>query len=225
METILITGTTRGIGLELTKQLLDNHKVIATYRNQPSEALKAIEHENLTLHALDVTDTQSINQLAESLSDQSIDILINNAGIVGPEAQDIEAMDVSGWLDTFSVNTIAPFQVSKALLPSLKQASQPRIFTISSQMASLADDGTNMMAYRTSKTAVNKVMQMLSVALKEAGIGVFLLHPGWVRTDMGGPDAPLTAADSATGLVKMITTLTIKDTGKFFTWAGDVHPW
>ena len=227
METYCITGASRGIGLNLVQTALANqHNVIATYRGQPTDALNALtENPNLTLHPLEVTDEESIAAFAKAMTGKTIDVLINNAGIIGPEQQDYDTLQAEPWLNAFAVNTVAPLMVSRALLPQLQAAKHPRLITISSQMGALNSDSTGMMAYRTSKAAVNKVMQLLSVELKDQGITVCPMHPGWVQTDMGGPNGDITPDVSAKGLLNVIEQLTPEQSGRFLTYEGKVHPW
>lgn len=228
METVLITGCSRGIGLELACQFLEGgYKVIATYRNTPSETLQALSQDNpnLQLAELEVSSAASIEKLAQTLADTPIDILINNAGISGPEAQNLNDIDVDGWLETFKVNSISPLLVSQALIANLTQSSNPRIITISSQMGSMEHQGVGRYAYRTSKAAVNKVMHVLSQELREQGIIVCPVHPGWVQTDMGGKNGELTPEQSAEGIIKLIKDLRLEQSGEFFMWNGDKHPW
>ncbi len=227
METVLITGTSRGIGLELAKQFLaSGNKVIATYRGQMSDEIKELAaNTNLTACELEVTDEKAISKLAETLSDITLDILVNNAGIIGPENQNLTDMNMEGWLNTFAVNTVAPLLISRAFIKNLKRSKNPRIITVSSMMGSLHGEGTGMYAYRSSKAAVNKVMRGLSFDLHEDGIIVCPIHPGWVKTDMGGSGAQLTAQESAAGIITLVSKLKMKESGKFFTWEGEEHKW
>lgn len=226
MENVLITGASRGIGLELTKQFLARgDKVIATYRGQPGKGLDDLAiSSNLYLHPLEVTDEKAVNAFAASIADH-VDILINNAGVIGPEAQGLETLTEKGWLETFAVNTIAPFIVSRAFLPNLRRSERPRIVTVSSMMGSLNGEGTGMYAYRSSKAAVNKVMQVLAIDLREDGITVCPIHPGWVKTDMGGEGAEITVQESVSGIVKLVDRLSPEMSGQFYTWEGKVHAW
>lgn len=227
METVLITGAARGIGLELTRQFLDlGYKVISTYRNQPSTALVELaESSNLSLVELEVTDSQAIENVASTLSDTPIDILINNAGVIGPDSQSRDTVEAEQWMHTLAVNTIAPLMISRAFIPQLKLSINPRIVTISSQMGLLSRNSTGMYAYRSSKAAINKVMQVLAVELKPEGIAVCPIHPGWVQTDMGGQSADISPQESATGIVKFARGLTMSQSGKFFTWEGEEQDW
>ena len=227
METVLITGASRGIGLELTKQFIElGYKVIATYRGkQTDELINLSSHNNLQAYELEVTNEDSISRLSNKLNNITIDILINNAGVIGPDNQKLETIEVDCWLNTFAVNTIAPLLVSRSLLGNLKLSNKPRIITISSQMASLKGEGTGMYAYRSSKAAVNKVMQVMSLELKEFGVAVYLIHPGWVKTDMGGSEADVSVQDSASGIVTLAKNLSLDQTGEFLDWEGNHVDW
>ena len=134
-------------------------------------------------------------------------------------------MDPQDWLHTFAVNTIAPPMVSRALLGQLKRSLSPRIVTLSSHMSALNNGGTDMYAYRTSKAAVNKAMQILAAELKSEGIVVCPVSPGWVKTDMGGDAASISAEESASGIVHLIRHLTIEQSGTFLTWQGKKLAW
>ncbi len=223
METVLITGANRGIGFAMAEKFLaEGFRVIATYRKNPGTLR---EQNNLILQPLEATDAASIQALTAVLSDQSIDILINNAGIIGPEDQSLEGIDPKAWLDTFAVNTVAPLMLSRALLENVKRSKRPRIIAISSQMGSLNRNSPGMYAYRSSKAALNKVMQVLVLELKADGVCVCPVDPGWVKTDMGGDGADITPAESAAGIFQLANVLTLEQSGTFFTWNAQVHDW
>jgi NAD(P)-dependent dehydrogenase (short-subunit alcohol dehydrogenase family) len=231
METVLITGANRGIGLELTRQYLKRQtRVLAACRTPESaqslSELKQSNPETLKIYPLEVTDDNSVKALADALRNESIDVLINNAGISGGERQDIREMDYSRWALTLAVNTISPFRVTVALLDNLRRSRKPRIITLSSQLGSmLRPTSTGNYAYRSSKAAVNKVMQGLAVDLHSENIIVCPVHPGWVQTDMGGSKADLTVQESASGLIRLIDRLELSDSGHFLKWNGEEHPW
>ncbi|EDQ31954.1 Dehydrogenase with different specificity [Hoeflea phototrophica DFL-43] len=226
MTTILITGTNRGIGLELAKQALA--KGWTVYGSARSEVTDPDAHicEHPKFHDLvfDVTDYEAVRAAASSIS-EPIDILINNAGIIGPDRQSTLDMDFDGFAQTIAVNTLAPLAVSQAFLPHLRRSAAPRILTISSSMGSLSYAKSDRIAYRASKAAVNKVMQGLATDLEPIGIAVAMLHPGWVRTDMGGAEADIDAGTSANGILKIAEGLTLKRTGRFFNWDGSSAAW
>jgi len=129
-------------------------------------------------------------------------------------------MDYAGWLEAFKVNTLGPYRVSTALVAHLSRSSNPRIVTLSSQMGSLSRQSTGSYGYRSSKAAVNKVMQVLALELRDKGIIVCPVHPGWVRTEMGGGEADISVEESAQGLVSLIDRLTMEHSGRFWTWSG-----
>jgi len=227
VETVLITGAGRGIGLELARLFLEaGHRVIATHRGDevPAALQQLASRGTLEARALEVTEPGSVASLRGSLAGETLDLLINNAGVLG-ERQGLEDMDYDAWLRAFEVNTLAPFRLALALRENLARAGRPRIVTLSSQMASLARKSTGSYAYRSSKAAVNKVMQVLAVELESEGIIVCPVHPGWVRTDMGGPAADISVDESAAGLFALIDTLTMEQSGRFWTWDGQEHAW
>jgi NAD(P)-dependent dehydrogenase (short-subunit alcohol dehydrogenase family) len=229
METIVITGANRGIGLALARTMLNAGKrVIAGCRDpQAAAELAALASSGeLDVHKLDVADDSSVAEFCARVGTDTVDILINNAGIMGGDKQGISNMDYAAWLHTLNVNTLGPFRLSAALLPNLKQAARPRIVTLSSQMGAFGlQMGTGSYAYRSSKSAVSKVMQVLASELKSDGIIVCPVHPGWVRTDMGGTHAAIDATESADGLAGFIEKLTMEHSGRFWTWEGKEHPW
>ncbi len=230
MTTILVTGANRGVGFELTRQYADDGcRVIACCRSpDDAENLQRLSEQSegrVSAHRLDVTDADTVAELASDLSETTIDILINNAGILGGDPNTIFGMDYAGWTDAFATNTIGPFRVIEALIENIKRAETPKIITISSQLGSLNRKGGVSYAYKSSKAAVNKVMQVLAEDLKDEGIIVCPVHPGWVRTDMGGQQADLSPAESASGLRQWIASLTLEDSGLFFKWNGERHEW
>lgn len=230
MASVLITGANKGIGLELVKLYAGaSDRVYACCRN-PAEAtalqqLAAVR--DIVVCEVRVSDGDSVAALARTLSGQSIDILINNAGTSGPQQgqQTAYVMDFDGWAETFAVNTMAPVRVMQALLANLKAGTNPKIMTISSQMGALSLDMPFSYAYCTSKTAVNKFMRLAATELSKDGISVGLIHPGWVKTDMGGSTADISPEDSARGIVNVIAQLTLENTGAFWKWNGEPHGW
>lgn len=227
MANICITGANRGIGLELAKQYAEQgHSVVATCRDPDSaEALNAAAGDNISVEKLVPTDADSVADLAAKLS--AVDILINNAGTPGPapDQQTAMSMDFDGWLDTFNVNTLAPLRVLQGLHGLLKSGENAKAITITSQMGSLDLNWPTMYAYCSSKAAVNKVMRMISLELANDAIAVGLIHPGWVKTDMGGEGADITAAESAAGIISVIEGISLENTGCFMKWDGEPHAW
>lgn len=225
METVIITGANRGIGLALTKRFLRAGKrVIATCRN-PDTFQVSEDHTNLDVIKLDVVNDEAVSTFVSELSGEVVDVLLNNAGVMGGEARSADDVDYDAWREAFEVNTLAPFRLAVMLRANLQRSARPRVVTISSQMGSLDRKGSGYYAYRGSKAAVNKVMQALAQELYGDGIVVCPVHPGWVRTDMGGIHAEISADDSASGLFEFVESLTMRDTGHFWTWEGKQHPW
>lgn len=167
-----------------------------------------------------MTDHAAIQKAADALTD-SLDLVINNAGIIGPDRQDPLEMDFDGFHETLAINTLGPLAVSQAFLPYLLKGRPGTILTISSQMSWMGYRKADRIAYRASKAAVNKVMQGLATELETDGVPVALIDPGWVRTDMGGPDADHCPADVANGILTIAETMDLSGTGKFFKWTGE----
>jgi NAD(P)-dependent dehydrogenase (short-subunit alcohol dehydrogenase family) len=228
--TLLITGASRGIGLETVRRFLaeTDWQVIATCRDpEGATALQQLRADNpsrLELHALDVGDGDAVARLADVLAGRPVDVLLNNAGVMGAH-QTLDDLDFDGWLAELNVNTLGPMRLALALRPNLGLSDTPRIVTISSQMGSMARPRGGSYAYRSSKAAVNKAMQGLALDLAEEGICVVAVHPGWVRTDMGGSAADITVEESAAGIRRLVQALTLADSGRFLTYAGEDHPW
>ena len=225
MPVCLITAANRGIGFELARSALARGwTVYGSVRSQAS-ALETSEKLDGDFRPLvfDVTDHATVKAVAQEL-DASLDLLINNAGIIGFAPQTPLDMDFKGFAETLNVNTLAPLAVSQAFLPHLRNSGNGRILTISSQMSWMGYRKSDTLAYRASKAAVNKVMQGLATDLEPEGIPVALIDPGWVRTDMGGPEADNNPVDVAEGVLAIAERLPLAETGKFFKWSGEERP-
>lgn len=231
MSTFVITGAGRGIGLELTRRLLARgDRVIATVRSEAAmkkldETLAEFDSANYEIYYLEVTDSKQVAGFAQSLANETVDVLINNAGVLGGDQQAVDNFSASDFLNTLAVNTVAPVDVGLALLPSLKKSAQPKLVTISSMMGSLARERSDTFIYRASKASVNKAMQAIGLALKEEKVGVFLMHPGWVKTDMGGPEADISVEECVSGLLSTIDQFTLEDSAKFWNYDGTPMAW
>ena len=229
MAVVLITGANRGIGLALVKAYAGRRdKVIAAIRSTSDrselDAFVATAPNWVEVIEMDVADAAEIGRARRKLEAEPIDVLINNAGVGGPERQTATDMDFDGLIETLNVNTIAPLRVATAFLPNVK-AAKGKIITLSSQMGQVQSASTDSLAYRVSKAAVNKLMRGLAAELKPQGIPVLIVHPGWVKTDMGGEGAPLSSDESAAQLQKLIDRLDIASTGKFLAWNGKELAW
>lgn len=226
--TILITGTNRGIGLEFTQQYAaDGWNVIACCRDpHSSPALQALAsaHNNIEIIALDVANFTQINAVALQLENRKIDVLLNNAGVY-PESS-LGNIDYDEWATAFKVNTMAPLKMAEAFMSNIAASELKKIATLSSKMGSL-DDNTSggSYIYRSSKTAVNMVMKSLAIDAKPHDIAVVTLHPGWVQTDMGGPNGLVNTQTSVTGLRKVIANVSLANSGKFIAYDGKEIAW
>jgi NAD(P)-dependent dehydrogenase (short-subunit alcohol dehydrogenase family) len=222
-ETVLITGTNRGIGLELCRQLsAKGMHVIATCRHASKE-LKDLNVE--IIEDVEVSEPTSLAKLADTLKGRNIDWVINNAGIAGGIGLgDIDDAAVDSFIRMYRVNSLGPLLVTQALLPNLHEGSKVGIIT--SRMGSIDDnDSGGSYAYRMSKAAVNAAGKSLSVDLKPKGIAVAILHPGWVRTDMTGHGGLIDPDESASGLIKRMEELTLDTSGGFWHTNGERLPW
>ncbi|TAK80887.1 MAG: SDR family oxidoreductase [Aquabacterium sp.] len=225
MATILISGANRGIGLELARLYLSRgFEVVAGVRDPASAPAGALA--GATVLALDVASDESVAALAAALKGRPIDILVNNAGVIGPPRQSSTDMDFAGFLDTLNVNTVAPLRLTQALLPNLRLSKlRPRVAVLTSRMGSLSSAQSDSLAYRASKAAANKVVQGLATDLVSDGIAVAAIHPGWVRTDMGGSAADIDAATSVRGIAAVLDGLALATTGRFVDHGGNELPW
>ena len=227
---ILITGTNRGIGLEFVKHYIkNNEKVIATCRNRNSaKDLLELENttNNLSLVELDVSNPNSINNFTSKIAGLPIDTFISNAGVSGPKNIEFGNFDAKEWLDVFNINTIAPLIITQKILKNLRLGKDKKLVFISSKVGSIEDNTEGgMYIYRTSKTALNQVIKSLSIDLKGENFIVVALHPGWVQTDMGGPNALIDTKTSVRGMTEAIDNLTSKNSGKFYNYDGSAIPW
>ena len=223
MKSIVITGANRGIGLELAKQFLaDGGRVFATYRNDVG-GLSDIQTNNLTVHKMDVRDSDGIQNLVD-LIDGNIDVLVNNAGISDGRWQSISEIDMEHALEVIEVNSIAPLLVTQKFQNKMKSGS--KLVMMSSLMGSISDcmSGKSY-AYRASKTALNMFSIAMKNELESQGISILIMHPGWVETDMGGPNAPLSVEESVNGIMARINEQTLAMTGRYVQFDGTPIEW
>jgi NAD(P)-dependent dehydrogenase (short-subunit alcohol dehydrogenase family) len=232
MRRVLITGSNRGLGLEWVRQCAGRHwRVFATCRDPDSAAdlqHLADQGASVSMHRLDVTDPGQFGDLAQTLRDETIDLLVINAGVYFERwGQDpIVSIRFDDWEETFRVNALGPMRVTEALLPHLARGERPLVLAISSHMGSIADiDAPRDYAYRSSKAALNAAMHGLAHELQPRGIGVLLLHPGWVRTRMGGSSAPISPEESVRGMLALVDRYEPSLSGGFFRFDGARMPW
>jgi NAD(P)-dependent dehydrogenase (short-subunit alcohol dehydrogenase family) len=226
MPTALIMGASRGLGVEFARQYADEGwRIIGTYRDASGKkALKEVP--GVETRQLDVTDHAAIEDLARSLKNDPIDLLLNVAGIYGPRPALLGGIDYDAWEEVFRVNTMAPLKICASFVDHVARSERKQIVTVSSIMGSMgSNDVGGAYIYRSSKAAVNAVMKSLAVDVEPRGVTVVVLHPGWVRTDMGGPGADIDPADSVTGMRQVIGGLSPADNGRFFNYDGSPLPW
>jgi len=231
MKTVLVTGANRGLGLEFCTQYAKaGWQVIAGCR-KPNDANDlnqlAQQHANIQVLALDVSDHQQIDDLAHSLKGVSLDLLISNAGVYGDSAgQGFGAINYQNWQNTLNINVLAGVKLAEAFTGVLAKSEQGVFVAISSLMGSIADnDSGGSILYRSSKAALNAAMTSVAIDIKQSGVGVLIFHPGWVRTDMGGPNGLCDAPESIAGMRAQIEQFDMSNTGQFIKYDGTKMPW
>ncbi|MEZ8886220.1 SDR family oxidoreductase [Vibrio sp. 10N.222.54.F6] len=230
MKTVFITGANRGLGLELAKQYAQRHyKVIACCRDIDSAhelTLLAQQYSTIRPYALDVSHETDILALTEVFKEQPIDVLIHNAGVSGEGCDNLGNMDQQRWLEVLKVNTIAPMLITQALLNNILAGQDKTIIGMTSILASIDDNRSGgRYSYRASKAALNQIIKSLACELSEAGVKTMAIHPGWVKTDMGGKEGKVTVKGSVTGMLNVIDNLKLKHSGSFFVYDGTQLPW
>lgn len=229
---ILITGASRGIGLGLCQRFLERGDTVFAACRYPQRAERLIPltqqySERLKLVPLDVTLEPSIGAAFQSVSRQTetLDLLINNAGVKFADT-DFQDVTVESLRSTFEVNVLGPIMVSKVFMPLLLAAADPKLAIISSQLGSLEKaQHWGYYSYNTSKAAINMFTRMLADDASFQKLSVFALHPGWVRTELGGSSAPVRVEESVTGMMRVLGRDSADLNGRFFTYEGVEHPW
>ena len=226
MATVLVTGASRGIGSELVKQYsADGAEVIACVRDTAAAPGLDGVNGNVRVVQMDTGSPESIAAAVAQVGDQALDVVINNAGYVGGAKQGIDDVDLDEWHRTLDINTIGPLLIARAFKANLAASGDGKLMNVTSQLAASTWPFGGMLVYSSTKAALSKVAQILALDWKEDPITIALVHPGWVRTDMGGPNAEISAEESASGIRALIAGMTKADSGKFYKWNGDIHPW
>ncbi|MDO8940543.1 MAG: SDR family oxidoreductase [Methylicorpusculum sp.] len=231
MSTVLITGANRGLGIEFAAQFAaEGWDTIACCRNPETAAeLNQLDKKfpNLSIEALDVMSFDQIDALSARLQHRPIDVLINNAGVYGDKSgHGFGDLDYQMWQQTLLINTLAPVKMAEAFVSQLELGDKKLLVSITSQMGSIADNTSGgSILYRSSKAALNAAMKSVSLDLKARGFGVLVLHPGWVRTDMGGPQGLIDAKQSVTGMRNIIENFSADQSGQFIKYDGSLLPW
>ena len=231
MSTVMIVGATRGIGLELTKQYAEEGNTVIACARDLGSASQLDElsagSDNIRIEELDIAESSSIESAASRIGKDAIDSIIIVAGYVGgmPENQTIDNVDLDEWHRTLNINTIGPLLVARSFKDNLSASGNGNLMILSSQLAASTWPMGGMYVYSTTKAAVSKVGQILALDWAEDPIIVSIMHPGWVQTDMGGPTAEITAEESASGIRNVLSGLKKEDSGNFYKWNGEIHPW
>ncbi|MCB2200229.1 SDR family oxidoreductase [bacterium] len=241
MSSILITGANRGIGLELTRQYLTRGERVFAGTRTPETAdhLRELDQNHpghLTILPLEVTDMEQVQSARRLIEREagSLDLLINNAGINenSRESEDpakhgrLGSLSAPHMLHMFHVNSVAPLMIAQEMLPLLEKGNAPKIVSISSGLGSIQQSGAGFYSYGTSKTALNRLMRILSYDLRGKGITTVTMDPGWVQTDMGGASATISVDRSVSAMIPVIDRLSLEDTGRFLHWEkGEDIPW
>lgn len=224
MPTALITGANRGIGLEFVKQYAaDGFRVHACCRNPANaDALKALKGD-IRVHALEVTDIAALKALAQTIT-EPFDVVVANAGAGGKDVGDFGALDYDAFSGLLRVNTLGPIAALEAFTPNLKAAGG-KFAAISSNLGSIENAAGFAPAYSTSKAALNMAMKSYAAQLAPMGVAIGPFHPGWVRTDMGGPEAPTSAEESVRGLRREIAKMKPTASPRLVAHNGEILPW
>jgi NAD(P)-dependent dehydrogenase (short-subunit alcohol dehydrogenase family) len=227
MTTILITGANRGIGLGLAQQAAQRgYTVIGTARNPDSA--KELRATGARVEQLDTGSLESVEALAKTLGDTPVDILVNNAGIFPHECDDINDLDLEAFERVMRTNTVGPLLLTRALIPNVEKSERKVVVQITSNLGSITDASKGEMGflgYRTSKAALNMVNATIAHQLKPKGITCVAVHPGWVKTDMGGEGADLTRDESTSSIMDTIDAVSPDQAGAFVDYAGKPLPW
>ncbi len=221
MPTVLITGASRGIGRGFVERFGEaGWRVIATCRDPSAAGL------DCEVHTLDVTEAASVRALAGELAGEPIDVLLNNAGIFGPRDSDVGSIDYDAWAEVLAIDALAPLRVSEALVENVAASDRKLMIFISTMMASITQTKSgDSLIYRSSKACLNAAVNVLGNHLQPRGIACALFHPGWVRTDMGGPGAAIDTKTSVRGMFNVINRLKFEDNGRFINYDGFDIPW
>ena len=241
MANVLITGGNRGIGFEFVRRYLERKDtVFATYRDEKrAQEIMALEtrgYDDIVPVRMDVKDETSIMAAFDAVAERAgqLDVLINNAGMgdnsidmTDPYAhKEFGHLKAEALLEIYHVNAVAPIIITQKFVELMEWAEDPRVAFITSQLGSIGRrTGSGHYSYNASKAALNMLGRLFSFDLAGMGIKSVLLHPGWVKTSMGGPDAEVSAKDSVEGMLQVIDNLTEEQNGRFLDWHGEELPW
>jgi NAD(P)-dependent dehydrogenase (short-subunit alcohol dehydrogenase family) len=225
---ILVTGANRGIGHELVRQLVERGDDVDAVSRTPQEIVyedKAADS-RIRLFRCDIADDASVRALAAELGDAAIDIVINNAGVGGGNRQSLRDLDFAEALRTYNVDALGALRVSLALLPHVRRGQVKKLVHVTSGLGSIGDNKSGgYYAYRMAKAALNMMAKNLAMDLRGDGITSIVINPGWVQTDMGGQHAAITPSESVRGMLRVIESATLAQSGEFLDWNGGRYPY
>ncbi|MBM3549211.1 MAG: SDR family oxidoreductase [Alphaproteobacteria bacterium] len=226
MPTAVITGANRGLGLEFTRVYLAEGWTVHAGCRHPTkaDALRKLKGD-LHIHPLDVDDPKDAKALAKSLGSEPVDLLLNNAGIFGKRDVPLGSLDYGEFEQVLKTNVVAPMRLAEALIENVAHSKQKKMAFVTSRMGSITMNAGRQIPYRTSKTALNMAVSCLAIELRPRAVTCLLLHPGWVKTDMGGSGAAIEIPDSIAGMKKVIDKVSLDDSGKFYDYQGQAIPW
>ena len=226
MKNILITGANRGIGLKFAQLLSNNTNTVYVTTRDLDNCIELKKINNIEILELDLLEKNSIKDFCSDVKDIPFDLIINNAGIFQDEQMEETNLDPELWLDEMMINAIGPVILTQKLKENLISGNEKKVVFISSQMGSIDDNYSGgYYFYRTSKSALNSAAKSLSIDWKAEELSVLMLHPGWVKTDMGGSKAKLEIDESVNSMIKVIEASNISNTGSFLNYNGDKLEW
>jgi NAD(P)-dependent dehydrogenase (short-subunit alcohol dehydrogenase family) len=224
---VLVTGANRGIGHELVRQLVERGDDVDAVSRTPQEIVyedKAADS-RIRLFRCDIADDASVRALAAELGDAAIDMVINNAGVGGGNRQSLRDLDFAEALRTYNVDALGALRVSLALLPHVRRGQVKKLVHVTSGLGSIGDNKSGgHYAYRMAKAALNMMAKNLAMDLRGDGITSIVINPGWVQTDMGGSHAAITPSESVRGMLRVIESATLAESGEFLDWKGGRYP-
>jgi NAD(P)-dependent dehydrogenase (short-subunit alcohol dehydrogenase family) len=224
MPSVLITGASRGIGLEFARQFAGaGWTVLATCRD-PGKAGALAAIPGVAVEELDVDDGGSIAALRARIGGIPVDALVNNAGIIGSRAR-FGGLDYDAWAAAMRTNVLGPLRVAEAFVENVVASERRLMAFVSSRMGSIAQASPGSTVYRSSKAALNMAVRGVALELEPRGVTAVLFHPGHVRTDMGGPSAPVSPEQSVAGMIRVMLGLTPRQSGRFLNYDGSEIPW